>query len=84
LLGDNLLVTWACDLSNDNSFQLGETSSEFSVNAWFSGGNASLGTLTPGQEVECAMITRIPSSADSGIASASLTFDALYDATQTP
>lgn len=80
-LQDNLLVKWTCD--TDGNDTLDETpTAEFSVKAWFEGGNAALGTLGAGDSVYCQMSARVPSSATNNIAGDEVTFDTLYDGTQ--
>ena len=82
-LADNLLISWKCDTNQNNS--LDESfGSEFSVKAWFEGGNSALGNITHNDEMFCAMRTRLPSNVDSTVANGSVDFDVRFDATQTP
>ncbi|MEN9406935.1 MAG: hypothetical protein RLZZ455_151 [Candidatus Parcubacteria bacterium] len=83
-LADNLLVSWRCDLNNNNSLGDETYTSEFSVKTWFDGGNTPLGSIAQGDEMYCEMRTRLLSSADSSVANGSVDFDVKYDATQTP
>lgn len=82
-LADNLLVKWRCDTNQNNSLDEAY-SSEFSVKAWFDGGSAPIGVITPGDEMFCEMHTRVLSTADSSIANGNVDFDVKFDATQTP
>ncbi|MEX0616599.1 MAG: TasA family protein [Candidatus Woykebacteria bacterium] len=83
-LADNLLIRWNCDIDDNGSLGDNTSSAEFSVNAWIAGGNAGLGTIAQGNAIFCRLMARVPTSATNVIAGDSVTFDALYDATQTP
>lgn len=77
-----LLVSWLCD-QNGNGILGDETpTSEFSPRDWFNGGNASLGSLIPNEQMFCQMTGRIPSSADDSISGETVIFDVEYGATQ--
>jgi predicted ribosomally synthesized peptide with SipW-like signal peptide len=83
-LADNLLISWNCDTDDDGSLSNNTPTSEFSMNQWLAGGNASLGTIAQGNAIFCRMIARVPSTATNDIAGDSVSFDVLYDATQSP
>lgn len=84
-LDDALLIKWICDTSGNGGFEAGDAeSSEFSVAAWLSGGNASIGSLTPGEQMICSMNARVLDTATDDISGETLGFDVLYDATQAP
>lgn len=83
-IDNELLVRWTCDL--DGNLSLGDETptSEFSPRDWFTGGNASLGSLIPAEQMFCRMSGRLPSDTDNSVAGESVEFDVLYDATQAP
>ncbi len=80
-LADSLLVSWRCDTNQNNSLDEAYTA-EFSVKAWFDGGNAPLGNITQNDEMFCEMRTRVLSTVDSTIANGSVDFDVKFDGTQ--
>lgn len=83
-LGGALLISWTCDTDGNGGLADNTPSSEFSPQDWEAGGNASIGTLTPGEQMICAMNARVPGTATDDISGETVSFDALYDATQTP
>lgn len=93
-LADKLLVKWRCD-TNGNGLSDNSYTAEFSVRSWVDGGNASLGTIGPnaspsnaggafsdGDEFYCEMAARVDSEAGNEIATKTIGFDGIYDATQ--
>lgn len=81
-LGDNLMVKWTCDTDDNGGLVDNTPTAEFSVNDWATGGNAALGTLAAGNAIVCRMHARVPTTVGNEIEGDSVTFDALYDATQ--
>ncbi len=81
-LDNVLLVSWLCDIDHDNSLGNNTATAEFSPRDWLNGGNASVGSLGPNQQMFCRMIGRLPSSADSTVAGQTVIFDALYGGVQ--
>jgi predicted ribosomally synthesized peptide with SipW-like signal peptide len=81
-LPDALLVKWTCDTDDNGGLQDNTPTGEFSVNQWISGGTATLGTLAPGNAIVCRMHARVPATAGNEIQGDSVTFDTVYDATQ--
>jgi spore coat-associated protein N len=77
-----LLVSWVCDLSGDGNLADETPTSKFSPREWLTGGNAGLGSLTPSEQMICRMFGELPSSADNTLAGQSVSFDAVYNATQ--
>lgn len=83
-LKDNLMISWTCDTDDNGSIGDNTPTSEFSVNGWITGGNTALGTLAQGNAIFCRMHAQVPGTAGNDIQGDSLSFDVLYDATQTP
>jgi len=81
-LADNLLLSWRCDLGGEGDLSDETYTSEFSVQAWFDGGNASLGTLEDGTDMICEMRARILDTVGDEIAGATVDFDVVYDGEQ--
>jgi predicted ribosomally synthesized peptide with SipW-like signal peptide len=77
-----LLVSWVCDTDGDGGVADNTPSSEFSPRDWFTGGNAGVGTLIPGEQMICRMFGELPSSASETVEGETVAFDAKYDATQ--
>lgn len=84
LIDNTLLVSWVCDTDGDLSLGNNTPSSEFSPRDWFNGGSANLGSLTPGEQMICRMVGRLPSSADNSVANQTVIFNVEYGATQAP
>lgn len=83
-IDNTLLVSWTCDTDHDNSLANNTPTAEFSPRDWLNGGNAGVGALTPGQQMECELNGRLPDTADNTVAGQTVSFDARYDGNQTP
>lgn len=83
VIDNALLVSWVCDTSGNGGLEEAPTA-EFSPRDWFNGGDASVGTLIPGDEMICRMFGRLPSDTDNAVAGQSVEFDVRYGATQVP
>ncbi len=77
-----LLVSWTCDISGNGSLGDETATSAFSPRDWLDGGDASLGSLIPGEQMFCRMTGQIPSSAGNGINGETVNFGVTYGATQ--
>lgn len=94
-LANQLTAQFTCqsDTNNDGSLDTTiATSGTFTINQW-DAGSAPLGTLglndgdsngTGSDEARCVMTVNLPSSADNTLAGSSLSFDGIFNATQTP
>jgi predicted ribosomally synthesized peptide with SipW-like signal peptide len=81
-LDNVLLIKWNCDTDGDLSLGNNTPTAEFSPRAWFTGGNAGIGSLAPGAQMFCRMIGTLPSSADNSLFNQQVQFDVKYDASQ--
>lgn len=79
-----LLISWVCDTDGNGGVADNTPTAEFSPRAWLNGGNASLESLTPGEQMICRMFGRLPDTTDNTVAGETVIFDVTYDGTQTP